>query len=68
MPPPPCAPPPEKGCGTGEKALSFLSGLLPKNMDTGDLLMLMILLLLINDGSEDAPSALLTIALFFLLQ
>ncbi len=36
-------------------------------MDTGDLLMLLILLLLIQDGSEDAPSALLTIALFFLL-
>lgn len=50
-----------------ENAIGFLSGLLPKNMDTGDLLMLLILLLLLNDGSEDAPSALLTIALFFLM-
>ena len=48
-------------------AVSFLQSLLPKNMDTGDLLMLLILLLLIQDGSEDAPTALLTIALFFLL-
>lgn len=49
-------------------ASSFLSGLLPKNMDTGDLLMLLILLLLLNDGSEDAPNPLLTIALFFLME
>ena len=76
--PPPCPPEPcphpeppcehhpphrEEPCS----ALGFLQNLLPKNMDTGDLLMLLILLLLIQDGSEDAPSALLTIALFFLL-
>lgn len=49
-------------------ATSFLSGLLPRNMDTGDLLMLLILLLLITDGSEEAPNPLLTIALFFLME
>lgn len=48
-------------------ASGFLSGLLPKGMDTGDLLMLLILLLLLTDGSEDAPDPLLTIALFFLM-
>ena len=71
--PPPC-PPPEPPCGHRPppreepcSAVSFLQNLLPKNMDTGDLLMLLILLLLIQDGSEDAPTALLTIALFFLL-
>lgn len=58
-----CPPPREEPCS----AVSFLQSLLPKNMDTGDLLMLLILLLLIQDGSEDAPTALLTIALFFLL-
>lgn len=65
-PEPPCEHHPphrEEPCS----ALGFLQNLLPKNMDTGDLLMLLILLLLIQDGSEDAPSALLTIALFFLL-
>ena len=62
-PPVPCPPPREEPCS----AVSFLQSLLPKNMDTGDLLMLLILLLLIQDGSEDAPTALLTIALFFLL-
>ncbi len=49
-------------------ASGFLSRLLPKNMDTGDLLMLLILLLLLTDGSEDAPDPLLTIALFFLME
>lgn len=49
-------------------ASGFFSGLLPKNMDTGDLLMLLILLLLLCDGSENAPNPLLTIALFFLME
>lgn len=46
---------------------SVLETLLPGGIDTGDLLMLLIVLLLLRDGSEEAPSALLTIALFFLL-
>lgn len=49
-------------------ATGFLSSLLLRNMDTGDLLMLLILLLLITDGSDDAPNPLLTIALFFLME
>lgn len=49
-------------------ATGFLSGLLPRSMDTGDLLMLLILLLLLRDGSENAPDPLLTIALFFLME
>lgn len=66
---PPCPPPrpeqpPQAGCGS---AANFLSGLLPANMDAGDLLMILILLLLLSDGSDNAPSALLTIALFFLM-
>ncbi|MBE6945714.1 MAG: hypothetical protein E7459_06470 [Ruminococcaceae bacterium] len=58
-----CVPSPAPSNASG-----FLSGLLPKNMDTGDLLMLLILLLLLNDGSESAPDPLLTIALFFLME
>lgn len=64
-------PPPNHGHGShGEigSASGFLSALLPKQMDTGDLLMLLILLLLLSDGSEDAPDPLLTIALFFLME
>lgn len=55
-------------CPMPSSASGFLSGLLPKNMDTGDLLMLLILLLLLHDGSESAPDPLLTIALFFLME
>ena len=65
-PPPAPAPCPEQPAGCGSAA-TFLSGLLPANMDTGDLLMILILLLLLSDGSDNAPSALLTIALFFLM-
>ena len=65
-PQPHCEPPRQKSpCNT---ATGFLSGLFPKNMDTGDLLMLLILLLLFSDGSENAPDPLLTIALFFLME
>lgn len=65
-PPEPCREPPEHPHPSS--ATSFLSSLLPRNMDTGDLLMLLILLLLITDGSDDAPNPLLTIALFFLME
>lgn len=47
---------------------ALLRGLLPRNMDSGDLLLLLILLLLLNDGSAEAPSALLTLGLYFLLK
>lgn len=63
--PPQCCPAPYP---MPSSASGFLSGLLPRNMDTGDLLMLLILLLLLNDGSESAPDPLLTIALFFLME
>lgn len=60
---PSCPPAPCPSGSAGE----FLQGLLPGKMDTGDLLVLLILLLLLSDGSDQAPSALLTLALFFLL-
>lgn len=46
---------------------SFLRGLLPKNFDTGDLLIVLLLLLMAGDCKEDQNSALLTLALYFFM-
>lgn len=54
---------------SGQGILSFLRGLLPRQIDAADLLVIA-LLLLINQGDEcgeDDLSPLLTIALYFLL-
>ena len=45
----------------------FLHKLLPKDFDTGDLLVLILLLLLAADCQEDQNTALLTLALYFFL-
>ena len=67
-PPPQAKPPrPDKPPESPVSAMGFLEKLMPKNMDTGDLLVLLILLLLLQDGNEDATPALLTLALFFML-
>lgn len=57
----------EPPCHTDKGLGSFFGNLIPKDMDSGDLIMLLILLLLLSDGSDNAPPALLTLALFFLL-
>lgn len=60
-PPPPAAPPCNAGGG-------FLSRLLPRGTDTGDLLVIAILLLLLVDSDADDPlPVLLTLAAFILL-
>ena len=67
---PPC-PPPEppkrpvsKQCtGAGD----FLKQLLPKGLDTGDLLIIVLLLLMAGDCPEDQNTALLTLALYLFL-
>ena len=62
---PPCAPPapPCEQPGGG-----FLSRLLPRGTDTGDLLVIAILLLLLIDSDADDPlPVLLTLAAFILL-
>ena len=60
-PPPPAAPPCNAGGG-------FLSRLLPRGTDTGDLLVIAILLLLLVDSEADDPlPVLLTLAAFILL-
>ena len=46
---------------------SFLRQLLPKNFDTGDLFVILLLLLMAGDNPENRNQAILTIALYFLM-
>lgn len=45
----------------------FLKRLLPKDFDTGDLLIVILLLLMAGDCAEDQNTALLTLALYFFM-
>lgn len=78
QPPPPCprpgrrpqrpSPPPprQEGCqgiGLGQ----FFKGLLPKDFDTSDLLIVLLLLLMAGDCQEDQNTALLTLVLYLFL-
>ena len=60
----PAAPPPSR---RGDSAGGFLRQLLPKNLDTGDLLIIILLLLMAGDCKEDQNTALLTLALYLFL-
>ena len=72
LPPPACPapppPPPALAAKPGRRSLSgLLERFLPRGMDTGDLLVLLILILLAVDGEEeDSLSVILTIAAFLL--
>lgn len=74
-PPPPSPPdPPGPPCEEPkppyrkpEGAFSFLQQLLPQNLDTGDLLIIILLLLMAGDGKENKNSWLLTLALYLFL-
>lgn len=71
LPPPACPAPPPPPVPAAEPGRRSLSGLLerflPRGMDTGDLLVLLILILLAVDGEEeDSLSVILTIAAFLL--
>lgn len=76
-PPPPCLPP-EPSAPPGKPPRpapakpphhtsvdGFLRKLLPKNFDTGDLMIVLLLLLMAGDCEEDRNTALLTLALYF---
>lgn len=65
---PPC-PPPEPPCNPpqGAPASSFLRQLLPKNFDTADLIVVLLILLMAGDCPEEKNNALLTLALYFFL-
>lgn len=47
--------------------LSFLRQLLPRDFDTSDLIIVLLLLLMSNDCPEDQNSALLTLALYLFM-
>ena len=70
-PAPPCPKPPRPNHGhQGHRNNSierFLHQLLPKDFDTGDLLVIILLLLMSGDCNEDQNSALLTLALYLFL-
>lgn len=46
---------------------SFLRNILPKNMDTGDLLVILLLLLMAGDSAEDQNTAMLTLAMYLFM-
>ena len=50
-----------------QNPLDFLKRMLPKGFDTGDLIVILLLLLMAGDSREDRNNALLTIALYFIL-
>ncbi|MBQ3355918.1 MAG: hypothetical protein IJG45_02215 [Oscillospiraceae bacterium] len=67
-PPPMPAPPPPIAPGSAAPLpIPFLEKLFP-GMDSGDLLLLLIMLLLLSEGTEDAVSAVMTLAIFLILQ
>ena len=74
--PVPCPPPPpkqerrnrqEKQCDKDDSITGFLHNLLPKDLDTGDLIVILLLLLLAGDCEEDRSNALLTLALYLFM-
>ena len=71
-PEPPCKPEPKRPrpAPTGKQDSSvtgFLRQLLPKDFDTGDLIVVLLLLLMAGDCEEDRNNALLTLALYFFM-
>ena len=66
----PASPPPKpkpKPCRAENPGYGFLRQLLPKDFDTGDLIVVLLLLLMAGDCEEDRNHALLTIALYFIM-
>ena len=69
-PPPPCrpeGPKQEHRCQQNLGAGDFLRRLLPQNLDTGDLIVILLLLLMAGDCPEDRNAALLTLAIYLFM-
>ncbi len=65
-----CQSKPQKPCSESKSdgnVLDFLRSLLPKDFDTGDLLVVILLLLMAGDCKEDQNSALLTLVLYLFM-
>ena len=67
QPQPPMPPQPIPCPSQGGSPVSFLKKLLPADFDTGDLLVVLLLLLMAEQKEEEKNTALLTLALYFLL-
>ena len=65
--PPPIPPQPHPCPPQAEQITGFLRQLLPKGFDTGDLIIVLLLLLIAGDNPESRSNALLTLALYFIL-
>ena len=72
--PPPAPPPPKIPCPDtvphscrDTSAVSFLKQLLPKDFDTGDLLVIILLLLMAGDCEDEKATVLLTLILYFFM-
>ncbi len=66
-PPPPHRPRREKPPAQGGSIGGFLKNLLPKDFDTSDLLIVLLLLIMAGDCQEDQNTALLTLALYLFM-
>ena len=67
---PPAPPPPQPPQHTPMPAApisGFLRQLIPQGFDTGDLIIVLLLLLIAGDSQESRSNALLTLALYFIL-
>ena len=64
-PAPPC-PPPVHPQGQQTRP-GFLHQLLPRDFDTGDLIVIVLLLLIAGDCEQERSNALLTLALYFIM-
>lgn len=66
-PPMPQPSPPQKRPSQQDSIPSFLRQLIPQGFDTGDLIIVLLLLLIAGDSQESRSNALLTLALYFIL-
>lgn len=66
-PPMPQPSPPPKRPPQQDSIPSFLRQLIPQGFDTGDLIIVLLLLLIAGDSQESRSNALLTLALYFIL-
>lgn len=58
---------PQKPCVQGSNIGGFLRQLLPKDFDTADLVIILLLLLMAGDNEKERNTALLTMALYFIM-